>query len=142
MITNSVQNEKSNKVHNRSSKKNLEVGAMGEWTSSADRLQPRLHPLSALCNIRENGKNRRQKVDNLWSDSKYERCQSAFDPMKLECFCLQRWCINQSWLQSRLLIVLLNFKMTTVWFSLLFFQKKVVCYLVFSFKRKWIVILL
>lgn len=29
MITNSVQNEKSNKVHNRSSKKNLEVGAMG-----------------------------------------------------------------------------------------------------------------
>lgn len=29
MIANSVQNEKSNKVHNRSSKKNLEVGAMG-----------------------------------------------------------------------------------------------------------------
>lgn len=29
VITNSVQNEKSNKVHNRSSKKNLEVGAMG-----------------------------------------------------------------------------------------------------------------
>lgn len=29
VITNSVQNEKSNKVHNRSSKKILEVGAMG-----------------------------------------------------------------------------------------------------------------
>lgn len=83
MIANSVQNEKSNKVHNRSSKKNLEVGAMGEWTSSADRL----HPLSALCNIRENGKNRRQKVDNLWSDNKYERRQSVFDPMKVECVC-------------------------------------------------------
>lgn len=87
VITNSVQNEKSNKVHNRSSKKNLEVGAMGSEHPLLTGYNPGYIPLALFVIFGKTEKNRRQKVDNLWSDSKYERCQSAFDPMKLECFC-------------------------------------------------------
>lgn len=87
MIANSVQNEKSNKVHNRSSKKNFEVGAMGSEHPLLTGYNPGYIPLALFVIFGKTEKKRRQKVDNLWSDSKYERRQSAFDPMKVECFC-------------------------------------------------------
>lgn len=87
MIANSVQNEKSNKVHNRSSKKNLEVGAMGSEHPLLTGYNPGYIPLALFVIFGKTKKNRRQKVDNLWSDNKYERRQSAFDPMKVEYFC-------------------------------------------------------
>lgn len=46
MIANSVQNEKSNKVHNRSSKKNLEVGAMGSENPLLTGYNPGYIPLA------------------------------------------------------------------------------------------------